>query len=122
MLTQNLGYPRIGVNRDLKKITESYWKGDSSKKDLVESISALKISHWTKQQEYGIDLVPSNDFSLYDQVLDTVLMVGAIPNRYKNLYQQEDDNLHSFPIDTYFAMARGLQNEQHDIAAMEMTN
>lgn len=121
MLTQNLGYPRIGVNRDLKKVTETYWKGDCSKEELVESISALRILHWTKQKEYGMDLVPSNDFSLYDQVLDTALLVGALPDRYKDLYQQEDDKLHSYPIDTYFAMARGLQNDQYDIAAMEMT-
>lgn len=121
MLTQNLGYPRIGVNRDLKKVTESYWNGDCSKEELVESISALKILHWTKQKECGMDLVPSNDFSLYDQVLDTALLVGALPNRYKDLYLQEADKRHSYPIDTYFAMARGLQNEQYDIAAMEMT-
>ncbi len=121
MLTQNIGYPRIGVNRDLKKITETYWKGDCSKEELVESISALRILHWTKQKEYGMDLVPSNDFSLYDQVLDTALLVGALPDRFKDLYQQEDDKLYSYPIDTYFAMARGLQNKQHDISAMEMT-
>lgn len=121
MLTQNLGYPRIGVNRDLKKVIETYWKGDCSKEELVESISALRILHWSKQKEYGMELVPSNDFSLYDQVLDTALLVGALPDRYKELYQQEDDKIHSYPIDTYFAMARGLQNEQHDIAAMEMT-
>jgi 5-methyltetrahydropteroyltriglutamate--homocysteine methyltransferase len=121
MLTQNLGYPRIGANRDLKKITESYWKGGCSKGELVESISALRILHWTRQKEYGIDLIPSNDFSLYDQVLDTALLVGALPDRYKDLYQQEDDKLHSYPIDTYFAMARGLQNDHYDIAAMEMT-
>src|SRR5690625_2384986 len=120
MLTQNLGYPRIGVNRDLKKVTELYWNGDCSKKELIESISALKVLHWTKQKECGMDLIPSNDFSLYDQVLDTALLVGALPDRYKELYRKEADKLHSYPIDTYFAMARGLQNEQFDIAAMEM--
>ncbi|SHF86410.1 Cobalamin-independent synthase, N-terminal domain [Fodinibius roseus] len=79
MLTHNLGYPRIGTNRDLKKIVESYWKGDIDKSKLVESTEVLRVMHWTKQKEAGIDRVPSNDFSLYDQVLDTALLVGAIP-------------------------------------------
>ncbi|WP_372633915.1 5-methyltetrahydropteroyltriglutamate--homocysteine S-methyltransferase [Fodinibius sp.] len=121
MLTHNLGYPRIGINRDLKKIVESYWKGDVSKSKLVESTEALRVMHWTKQKEAGIDWVPSNDFSLYDQVLDTALLVGAIPERYQELYHQENDKILSYPIDTYFAMARGIQNEEHDISAMEMT-
>ncbi|MEX1212628.1 MAG: 5-methyltetrahydropteroyltriglutamate--homocysteine S-methyltransferase [Balneolaceae bacterium] len=121
MLTQNLGYPRIGADRDLKRIVESYWKGDCGKKELVESTSVLKKLHWAKQKQAGIDLVPSNDFSLYDQVLDTALLVGAIPDRYKELYVWEDKTFDSYPLDTCFAMARGLQNEQFDIAAMEMT-
>jgi len=121
MLTHNLGYPRIGINRELKKVAESYLKGNIDKVELVESTAALRVLHWTRQKEAGIDLVPSNDFSLYDQVLDTALLVGAVPERYKALFRQENDKIQSFPIDTYFAMARGLQNEQHDIAAMEMT-
>ncbi|GAA5520599.1 5-methyltetrahydropteroyltriglutamate--homocysteine S-methyltransferase [Aliifodinibius salicampi] len=121
MLTHNLGYPRIGINRDLKKVVESYWKGDISKSKLVESTEALRVMHWTKQKEAGIDWVPSNDFSLYDQVLDTALLVGAIPERYQELYDQENDKILSYPIDTYFAMARGIQDEDHDISAMEMT-
>jgi 5-methyltetrahydropteroyltriglutamate--homocysteine methyltransferase len=121
MLTHNLGYPRIGINRDLKKVIESYWKGDISKSKLVESTEALRVMHWTKQKEAGIDWVPSNDFSLYDQVLDTALLVGAVSERYQELYHEEDDKILSYPIDTYFAMARGIQDEEHDISAMEMT-
>lgn len=121
MLAHNLGYPRIGINRDLKKLVESYWKGDIGKSKLVELSEALRVMHWTKQKEAGVDLIPSNDFSLYDQVLDTALMVGAIPERYERLFQEEHDAVRSYPIDTYFAMARGVQDDDHDIAAMEMT-
>ncbi|MDR8391200.1 5-methyltetrahydropteroyltriglutamate--homocysteine S-methyltransferase [Aliifodinibius sp. S!AR15-10] len=121
MLTHNLGYPRIGINRDLKRLVESYWNDEIDKAKLVESASALRVLHWTKQKEAGLDLVPSNDFSLYDQVLDMTLLLGAIPERYQELYQQENDKINSYPIDTYFAMARGLQDGQHDIQAMEMT-
>ncbi|HLR32671.1 MAG TPA: 5-methyltetrahydropteroyltriglutamate--homocysteine S-methyltransferase [Fodinibius sp.] len=121
MLTHNLGYPRIGINRELKKVVESYWKGDISKSKLVESTEALRILNWTKQKEAGIDMVPSNDFSLYDQVLDTAMLVGAIPERYQALYHEENNEIQSYPIDTYFAMARGVQDEEYDISAMEMT-
>lgn len=121
MITHNLGYPRIGINRDLKKVVEQYWDGEIDKPKLDESISALKVMHWTAQKNAGIDLIPSNDFSLYDQVLDTAMLVGAIPGRYSELFQQENNKIYSYPIDTYFAMARGLQDENHDISAMEMT-
>ncbi|TYP92169.1 methionine synthase (B12-independent) [Fodinibius salinus] len=121
MITHNLGYPRIGINRDLKKVVERYWNGEIDKRTLDESVSSLKVMHWTTQKNAGIDMVPSNDFSLYDQVLDTAMLVGAVPERYKKIFQEEDDKIYSYPIDTYFAMARGLQDEDHDIAAMEMT-
>ncbi|PAU94199.1 5-methyltetrahydropteroyltriglutamate--homocysteine S-methyltransferase [Aliifodinibius salipaludis] len=121
MITHNLGYPRIGINRDLKKVVEQYWKGEIDKTKLDESVSALKVMHWTTQKNAGIDMVPSNDFSLYDQVLDTAMLVGAVPERYEELFEEEDNKIYSYPIDTYFAMARGLQDEDHDIAAMEMT-
>ncbi len=121
MLTHNLGYPRLGANRELKKIVESYWKGKTNKEELVDTTKNLRLKHWKVQKEAGVDLVPSNDFSLYDQVLDTAMLVGAIPKRYRKLFEEEDDIIHSYPIDTYFAMARGLQDEDHDIPAMEMT-
>ncbi|MDR8389975.1 5-methyltetrahydropteroyltriglutamate--homocysteine S-methyltransferase [Aliifodinibius sp. S!AR15-10] len=121
MLTHNLGYPRIGVERQLKKIVESYWKGEIEKKKLVQSTKQLRVEHWARQKEAGIDLVPSNDFSLYDQVLDTAMLVGAIPDRFQDLLGGEDDKGQGYPIDTYFAMARGIQDDAHDLSAMEMT-
>jgi 5-methyltetrahydropteroyltriglutamate--homocysteine methyltransferase len=121
MLTHNLGYPRIGINRDLKKLVESYWKNEIDKEKLTESASALRVMHWTRQKESGIDWVPSNDFSLYDQVLDMAMLTGAVPKRYRTLFKEEDNKIYSYPVDTYFAMARGLQDGGHDIPAMEMT-
>ncbi|MFH5832936.1 hypothetical protein ACG2F4_17280 [Halalkalibaculum sp. DA3122] len=114
MITHNLGYPRIGINRDLKKVIEPYWKGETGKARLNESISIFKVMHWTTQKDAGIDLVPSNDFSLYDQVLDMALLVGAIPDR--DLYEKENDKIYSYPIDTSFAMARGLQDNTQVIS------
>lgn len=121
MLTNNIGYPRIGAERELKKIVESYWKGDIDKSKLEEATKKLRMTHWRHQNEAGIDVIPSNDFSLYDQVLDTVMLTGAIPERYQKLFRQENNQEYSYPINTYFAMARGLQDDDHDIPAMEMT-
>ncbi|MEX0770464.1 MAG: 5-methyltetrahydropteroyltriglutamate--homocysteine S-methyltransferase [Balneolaceae bacterium] len=121
MLTHNLGYPRIGSERQLKKVIESYWKDDINKSELVKTAETLRMTQWKKQKKAGIDLTPSNDFSLYDQVLDTALLVGAVPERFRELIHREDDESQSYPIDTYFAMARGLQDAKHDIPAMEMT-
>tara|TARA_B100000949_G_scaffold199131_2_gene185961 strand:- start:8825 stop:11032 length:2208 start_codon:yes stop_codon:yes gene_type:complete len=77
---------------------------------------SIRKENWKLQQGKGIDLIPSNDFSFYDQVLDTTLMVGAVPERYTNL-QTSDNSL----LDLYFAMARGLQKQGVDVIAMEMT-
>jgi hypothetical protein len=101
----------------LKKVTESYWRDEIDQTKLVDSISSLKVVNWINQKNAGIDQVPSNDFSLYDQVLDTALLVGAIPDRYMDLYRAEEDRIHSYPVDTCFAMARGLQDGDHDIPA-----
>lgn len=113
MLKNNLGYPRIGNNRELKKASERYWSGKASKEDLLATGSAIRLENWKAQQEEGIDLIPSNDFSNYDQVLDWALTVGAIPERYQSLREQ--------PLDLYFAMARGRQQDGFDVPAMEMT-
>ncbi|PSQ85704.1 MAG: 5-methyltetrahydropteroyltriglutamate--homocysteine S-methyltransferase, partial [Bacteroidetes bacterium QH_2_63_10] len=115
----NLGFPRIGAHRELKRAVEGYWKGDLTKDELRESARALRESHWTEQQGLGIDVVPSNDFSYYDQVLDACAMVGAVPDRFP-----WDGN--TVDLDTYFAMARGLQEkdlegEGSGVQAMEMT-
>jgi 5-methyltetrahydropteroyltriglutamate--homocysteine methyltransferase len=109
----NLGYPRFGAKRELKKALESYWSGKSSEAELLAVGKQLRLTHWQLQQAAGIDIIPSNDFSFYDQVLDTTLMVGALPARYQEL--------NSATLEAYFAMARGFQQGSLDIPAMEMT-
>ena len=114
----NLGYPRIGLHRELKKALEAYWKGVLSQAELLETAAEIRKTNWKLQAESGIEHIPSNDFSLYDQVLDTIAMVGAVPERYLTTNGQRDQ----VDLDTYFAMARGVQNETGlDIPAMEMT-
>jgi len=117
MLTHNLGYPRIGSHRELKKACERYWSSQISLAELVEAGRAIRESHWRLQQEAGIDLVPCNDFSFYDHVLDLSLMAGAIPERYRPLLDKPDAS----GMDLYFAMARGCQKDGLDLIAMEMT-
>lgn len=77
-----LGLPRIGKQRELKKACEAFWAGKISKTELLGQSQALRRENWERQQAAGIDLIPSNDFSLYDQVLDMALTLGAIPPRY----------------------------------------
>ncbi len=115
MKTNNLGYPRIGSNRELKKACELYWAGKISEKTLLETGATIRKTNWELQSKTGIDLIPSNDFSFYDQVLDLSLTLGAIPERYRELAQTNSST------DLYFAMARGSQKEGQDVVAMEMT-
>ena len=115
----NLGFPRIGAHRELKRAVEGYWKGNLTLDELQDAAQALRASHWSTQQDFGLDVVPSNDFSYYDQVLDTCAMVGAVPERFPWDGETVD-------LDTYFAMARGLQEkdlegEGSGVQAMEMT-
>ncbi len=113
----NLGYPRFGAKRELKRALESFWAGKTAEADLLETGKQLRLTHWQLQQEAGIDIIPSNDFSFYDQMLDTTLMVGAIPARYARLEKTSQVSY----LQTYFAMARGIQHDGFDIPAMEMT-
>jgi 5-methyltetrahydropteroyltriglutamate--homocysteine methyltransferase len=115
MLTNNLGYPRIGSNRELKKACESYWAGKISVDELLAVGATIRKENWQLQVEAGIDLIPSNDFSFYDQVLDLSLTLGVIPKRYQELAKTNSIT------DLYFAMARGSQKEGQDVVAMEMT-
>ena len=115
MLTQNLGYPRIGVGRELKKACENYWAGRCSTEELLEAGKNEKIKNWALQQECGIDLIPCNDFSFYDQVMDHSVMFGVIPERFRSLEAMLSET------DLYFAMCRGYQKDGFDIIAMEMT-
>src|SRR5581483_2519139 len=97
-------------NRELKFATEAYWRGEQSADELAATAKSIRVENWKLMQDAGIDLIPSNDFSYYDQVLDAIALVGAVPERYG--WDGGDVDL-----DTYFAMARGRQ----DATAMEMT-
>jgi len=118
LLTNNLGYPRVGAFRELKKANEAYWAKKISAEELLQAGLKIRESNWKTQQDAGIDLIPSNDFSFYDQVLDLSLTVGAIPARYNSLLDRID---RQYNLDLYFAMARGFQEEGVDVTAMEMT-
>ena len=115
MKTNNLGYPRIGSSRELKKASELYWAGKISADELIETGKEIRRRNWFLQSEAGVDLIPANDFSFYDQVLDLTLTVGAIPQRYQEFAKTNS------AIDLYFAMARGAQKDGQDVVAMEMT-
>lgn len=117
MQTHILGYPRIGSKRELKKACEQYWSGKILPEELLNTGRNICNQNWNIQKEAGIDLIPCNDFSYYDQVLDMSLVVGAIPSRYHEIVLKKNNS----ELDLYFAMARGYQKEGLDITAMEMT-
>jgi len=117
MLTHNLGYPRIGSQRILKHACERYWAGEIGLEALVETGRRIRRDHWLLQREAGIDLIPCNDFSFYDQILDMSLTGGAIPERYQAL--AADPRFSA--LDLGFAMARGYQQEGLDLIALELT-
>ena len=115
IITSTLGFPRIGPRRELKTALESYWAGKSSAQKLRDTTKALRAATWARQHAAGIGHIPSNDFSLYDHVLDTSAMVGAVPP----LYEWQGGPL---PLDSYFAMARGTRGRKGgDLPAQEMT-
>jgi 5-methyltetrahydropteroyltriglutamate--homocysteine methyltransferase len=115
MQTHNLGYPRIGSKRELKKACERYWSGKISQEELQQAARVIRAENWQLQKEAGIDLIPVNDFSFYDHVLDMSFLLGVIPKRYQQIAQAKS------PLDLYFAMARGYQKDGLDVTAMEMT-
>jgi 5-methyltetrahydropteroyltriglutamate--homocysteine methyltransferase len=92
MITHNLGYPRIGNSREIKKAVEGYWSGEIDYHQLILTSSELKQKNWLLQKDLGIDLIPSNDFSLYDHVLDMAFTVNAIPERYSVLTHDSDQS------------------------------
>ena len=110
----NLGFPRIGAFRELKKAVESYWKGDLTEEQLQTEATNIRKANWQSQKDAGINSIPSNDFSFYDQVLDTSALFGVVPERYNHDGGEVD-------LTTYFAMARGRQTEGTDVVACEMT-
>ena len=102
-----IGFPRIGEQRELKKTLEQFWAGSCPFTEVEKTAKILRERHWKYQQEAGIEHISSNDFSLYDTMLDTSIMLGAIPRRFKGLHEEA----------LYFAMARGTK----DAVAMSMT-
>jgi len=113
-IAHNLGFPPLGAARELKRATEGYWSGKVTRAGLLKTGAQLRAAHWRLQRDAGLDVIPSNDFSYYDRVLDTCAMVGAVPARYGWSGGPVD-------LDTYFAMARGAQAAGRDVTAMEMT-
>jgi 5-methyltetrahydropteroyltriglutamate--homocysteine methyltransferase len=102
------GFPRIGEKRELKKALEKYWGGKISCDKLLTTAYELRKKHWIFQKKAGVDFISCNDFSLYDGMLDTIIMLNAVPDRFKDIEN---------PLQLYFAMARGTDK----IRAMEMT-
>lgn len=102
-----LGTPRIGLRRELKVALESFWSGKTDEAALLATAAGLRATNWARQKALGVSIIPSNDFSLYDHVLDTSVMVGAIPEIY-------DWSGGKVPLATYFAMARGAAGGSHD--------
>ena len=111
MVVHNLGYPRIGARRELKKALEDYWSGKISEEELDNAARSIKRENLISQAIAYMDLIPVGDFSLYDHVLDTVVLFGAEPERFKELHGK----------DRYFAMSRGWQKDGLDLHAMEMS-
>lgn len=109
-IATNLGFPRIGAKRELKKATESFWKGETSEAELLSAGKALRQQNWKLQQDAGITHIPVGDFSFYDHVLDMSALLGCVPARYNWSGDKVDTA-------TYFAMARGSDTAP----AMEMT-
>ncbi|MDO7908055.1 5-methyltetrahydropteroyltriglutamate--homocysteine S-methyltransferase [Paenibacillus sp. JX-17] len=110
MKSANLGYPRIGGRREWKKALEQYWAGQLAEADLVQQLKEIRLGHLRRQLELGVEIIPVNDFTYYDHVLDTAAMFGLVPERF-------DYSGGPVELDVYYAMARGSQKA----AACEMT-
>lgn len=109
-ISGNLGYPRIGGNREWKKAIESFWKGQITENELHEKLTEIRLNNWKLQRDKGIELIPVGDFTYYDHVLDTAVMFGIVPERFA--YSGGP-----VPLETYYAIARGNK----EAAASEMT-
>lgn len=112
MKTSVVGFPRIGRLRELKFACEKYFRSELPAAQLDQTARELRLAHWTMQRDAGIDMIPSNDFSFYDTTLDTAVLFGLVPQRYRVLGLSA--------LDTYFAMARGYQGEAGDVHALPM--
>lgn len=114
MITHNLGFPRIGAQRELKQALEAYWRGAIARMELEHVGHALRVRHWQQQAAAGLDLIPAGDFSWYDHVLDLSALLGVVPERF-------EPGSHDVELDTYFRMARGRAPSGQDAPACEMT-
>lgn len=114
ILNHTLGFPRIGLRRELKKALESYWAGNSAQEELQAVGRELRARHWQQQKAAGIDKVPVGDFAWYDHILTTSLMLGNVPARHRN----QDG---SIDLDTLFRLGRGRAPTGEPAAAAEMT-
>ena len=112
MLTSIIGFPRVGNLRELKFATEKYFKHQISQERLQTVAKEIREKQWRLLKENGIDLIPSNDFSFYDTLLDSAALFNIIPSRYKELNLSD--------LDTYFAMSRGYQGNHGDVRALAM--
>ena len=112
MKTSVIGYPRIGSLRELKFASEKYFRKEIGAEELLQTAAELRKQHWTSQKNAGVHFISSNDFSFYDMVLDTAVLLGIVPKRYQELKLSE--------LDTYFALARGYQGESGDVKALAM--
>ena len=109
-----LGFPRIGLKRELKRALELYWRGEIDAAALADAAASLRRRHWQLARDAGADVVPVNDFSLYDHVLDHAVLFDAVPDSHRPLLDAD-------PLAGYFALARGRQSGGHDLRALEMT-
>ncbi len=109
------GFPRQGANRELKKATEAYWAGRLDAEAFAAATRELRLARLAELRDAGVGEIPSNEFSLYDHVLDTSVLFGAIPSRHRDAV--EDTSTLQGQYDRYFAMARGTG----DVAPLEMT-
>ncbi|CAI1046272.1 5-methyltetrahydropteroyltriglutamate--homocysteine S-methyltransferase [Serratia entomophila] len=114
ILNHTLGFPRVGLRRELKKAQESYWAGNSTQEELLAVGRELRARHWQQQQQAGVDLVPVGDFAWYDHVLTTSLLLGNVPARHQNADGSVD-------LDTLFRIGRGRAPTGEPAAAAEMT-
>jgi 5-methyltetrahydropteroyltriglutamate--homocysteine methyltransferase len=114
ILNHTLGFPRVGLRRELKKAQESYWAGNSTQEDLLAVGRELRARHWQQQKQAGVDRVPVGDFAWYDHVLTTSLMLGNVPARHQNKDGSVD-------LDTLFRLGRGRAPTGEPAAAAEMT-
>ena len=114
MKAHNLGFPRIGAQRELKFALERYWRGEIDRAALEEIGKTLRAENWRRQQAAGLDLIPVGDFSFYDQILDHSLRLGVVPERFGWDGGEAD-------LDLYFRMARGRAPSGEPAAACEMT-